>query len=178
MLLALTASVLCRVISIAAFVAGCGGPSVVSVLPAQARVEAERASPLRVAVDATSTHLPLTVAGAGVAYGDVDRALARAIEHALEPTTQELARRSAAQLGLAVELVEAHAETSRDRLVVRLAVRATLRENAGNVYLAQTHAHASASAVVPAEHGAQVVLDCTDSIAHQLSGWLAGMDLR
>ena len=178
MLLALTARVLCRVFSIAALVASCGAPSVVSVLPAQARVEADHAGPLRVTVDATSTHLPLAVAGAGVAYGDVDQALARAIEHALEPTAQELARRNAQKLGLAVELVEARADYSRDRLVVRLAARATLRENAGNVYLAQTHAHSSASAVVPAERGAPVVLDCADSIAHQLSGWLGGMDLR
>jgi hypothetical protein len=178
MLLALTACVLCRLISIAALVVSCNGPSVVSVLPARATVQEDRARPLRIAVDATSTHLPLAVTGAAVAYGDVDRALELAIEHALESTAQDLARRNAQQLGLAVELVEAHAEYSHDRLVVRLAVRATLRENVGNVYLAQTHAHSSASAVLPVERGAKVVLDCTDSIGHQLSGWLGGMDLR
>jgi hypothetical protein len=178
MLLALTDAVLCRVISIAALVAGCGGPHVVSVLPARAATEAERSRPVRVSVDTTSTHLPLVVAGADVAYGDVDQALARAVEHALEPTTLELAQKNARPLGLSVELVEARAEYARDRLVVRLAVRATLRESSGNVYLAQTHAHSSASAVVPAERGAGAVLECTDSIGHQLSGWLGGMDLR
>jgi hypothetical protein len=181
MLLALSPNVLRRVFSIVVFVAfvvGCGGPSVVSVLPARPSAEEDRASPLRVVIDATTTHLPLAVAGANVAYGDVDRALARAVEHALETTSQDLARRNARQLGLAVDLVEAHAEYSHDRLVVRMTVRATLRETLGNVYLAQTHAHSSASAVVAAESGARVVLDCTDSIGHQLSGWLSGMELR
>ncbi len=178
MLLALTTSVLGRLIPILAFVVGCGGPSVVSVLPARATYKEDPPRSVHVALDATSTHLPLVVTGTTIAYGDVDQALALAIEHALEPTTEELARRNAKHLELAVELVEAHAEYARDRLLVRLAVRATLRENSGNVYLAQTHAHAGASAVLPAENGARVVLSCADSIAHQLSGWLSGMDLR
>jgi hypothetical protein len=167
-----------RLIPILALVVGCGGPSVVSVLSAHASATEDQLTPVRVAVDATSTHLPLVVSGSDIAFGDIDRALARAIEHALEPTTQALARRNAKSLGLTVELVEAHAEYARDRLVVRLAARATLREDAGNVYVAQTHAHASASAVLPAENGAEVVLSCTDSLAHQLSNWLRGMDLR
>jgi hypothetical protein len=167
-----------RVISIAVLVASCGGERVVSVLPTRVPTEAEASPPLRVAVDTTSAHLPLAVSGASVAYGDVDRALARAVERALEPTLSDLTRRNAHKLTLSVELVEAHAEATRDRLIVRLAVRATLRENAGNVYLAQTHAHANASAAVPAEHGAPVVLDCVDSIGLKLAGWLGGMDLR
>jgi L-asparaginase II len=176
--LALTAFVVGRVFSIALLFAGCGGERVISVLPARTAIAAEASPPLRVAVDTTSTHLPLVVSGASIAYGDVDRALARAVEHALDPTLAELARRNARKLDLSVELLEARAEWTQDRVTVRLAVRATLRENAGNVYLAQTHAHASASAAVPAEHGAQVVLDCTDSIGRKLSGWLTGMDLR
>ncbi len=178
MLLALTSSVLNRLIPILEFVVGCGGPSVVSVLPARATQREEPPRSVHVTVDATSTHLPLAVSGTGVAYGDLDQALALAIEQALEPMTAELARRNAKHLGLSVELVEAHAEYARDRLVVHLAARATLRENSGNVYLGQTHAHAGASAVLPAENGGSVVLSCADSIAHQLSGWLSGMDLR
>jgi hypothetical protein len=177
-LLALTALVVGRVISIAVLVASCGGERVISVLPARTATEAEASPPLRVAVDTTSAQLPLAVSGASIAYGDVDQALTCAVERALEPTLRELARRHAQQLGLSVELLEARAASTHDGLIVRLAVRATLRENAGNVYLAQTHAHANASAAVPAERGAQVVLDCTDSIGRQLSGWLAGMDLR
>ncbi|HEX3777661.1 MAG TPA: hypothetical protein VHV51_24495 [Polyangiaceae bacterium] len=167
-----------RLISVAALVIGCGGGSVVSVLPARAPTEAERAPPLRVAVDATSTHLPLAVSGASVSYGDVDRALAQSIEHALSTTKRELAESDAHALGLSIELVDAHAEYTRDRLVVRMGVRATLRQSSGNVYLAQTHAHASASAMTSAERGAPVVLECADSIGRQLSGWLAGMDLH
>ena len=178
MLLALATRVLRHSLSLAVLVMGCSGSNVVSVLPAQPNIAQQRARPVRVTIDATTTHLPLAVAGANTSYGDVDHAFARAIEHALEATSEELAHRKAQPLGLAVELVEAHAEYSRDRLVVRMAVRATLRENSGNVYVAQTHAHATASAVVPPERGAPVVLDCTDSIADQLSGWLGGLDLR
>ena len=132
---------------------------------------------MNVVVDATNTHLPLAISGANVAYGDLDRALARAVEGALARLSGELAARHARRLELAVELVEAHAEYARERLVVRLTVRATLRESSGNVYLAQTHAHASASAVIAPERGATVVSDCDAAIARQLSGWLDGMSL-
>jgi hypothetical protein len=159
-------------------VASCGGEQVVSVLPARAPSELEAAPQVRVAVDATSAHLPLAVAGASIAYSDVDRAIARAVERALAPAATDLTRRSARKLGLSIELVEAHAESTQGRVLVRLTVRATLRENTGNVYLAQTHAHASASSALPAERGALVVLNCADSIAQQLAGWLAGIDLH
>jgi hypothetical protein len=167
--------VLRELIPIVLIVVGCSGPRVISILPAQMTGSQDRASPLSVALDATNTHLPLPITGANIAYGDVDRALAQAIERALVQLSGELAARHARRLELAVELVDAHAEYSRERLVVRLTVRATLRESAGNVYLAQTHAHASASAVIAPERGASVVSDCDAAIARQLSGWLEGM---
>jgi hypothetical protein len=166
--------VLRKLIPIALIIVGCGGPRVISILPAQVASSEQRASPLSVVVDASNTHLPLPVSGANVAYGDVDRALSRSIEGALVRVSAELAARHARRLELAVELLDAHAEYSRERLVVRLTVRATLRENAGNVYVAQTHARASASAVILPERGASVVSDCDAAIARQLSGWLEG----
>jgi hypothetical protein len=169
--------VLRELIPIVLIVVGCTGPRVISILPTEVTGEEERAPALSVAVDASNTHLPLPISGASIAYGDVDRALARAIERALGRLSGELAARHARRLELAVELVEAHAEYVRERLVVRLTVRATLRESTGNVYLAQTHAHASASAVIAPEHGATVVSDCDAAIARQLSGWLDGMSL-
>jgi hypothetical protein len=166
-----------QLIPIALIVAGCSGPRVISILPAQVARSEDRTPPLSVVVDATNTHLPLAISGANLAYGDVDRALSQAIERALVRLSAELAARHARRLELAVELIDAHAEYSRERLVVRLTVRATLRENAGNVYVAQTHARASASAVVAPERGATVVSDCDAALARQLSGWLDGMEL-
>jgi len=133
---------------------------------------------VHVSLDASSARLPLDVSGASVAYGDVDRALIESIERATRPLAEELVRRRARPLELTLELVNAHAEYDHGRLLVRLGVRATLRERAGNLYLAQTHARATASAALPAERGSNVVLDATNALGDQLSNWLAGMDLR
>lgn len=161
-----------------ALVSACSGTRVVSVLSDRAHERSELASPLRVTIDATNAHLPLSVAGANVAYGDVDHALAGSVERATRPLVAELARRNARPLELAIEIVEAHADEEQGRLLVRMSVRATLRERAGNTYVAQTHAHASTSAVVPADHGGKAVLEVTDSLGDKLAGFLAGLDLR
>jgi hypothetical protein len=133
-----------------------------------------RLETLRVQVDATSAHLPLAVTGSNAVYTDVDRALDRSVESAVAALAAELGTLRAQQLELFVELVEAQAEYSDATLVVRMVVRATLRDKLGNSYLAQTYARWSASAHVAPEVGAKIVLDCTDAIGSQLSGWLAG----
>jgi len=133
---------------------------------------------MSIALDTSNVHLPLEVSGANVAFGDVDRAVVGSVERATRSVAEDLARRHARPLEMTVELVSAHAEYERGRLLVRLAVRATLRERAGNVYLAQTHARGASSAVIAAERGGKVILETTDALGEQLSGWLAGMDLR
>jgi hypothetical protein len=152
--------------------------SVISVLPAQAMAQEAVPQPVSVRVDATTVRLPLVVSGAEVAFSDVDRALSRSVRKAIAAPMSKLTLAPGAHLDLQVEIVEAHAEYSHERLVVGLAARATLRREKGNAYVAQTHAHATASEHGPAAHGATAVLVCTDSIATDLARWLLGLDLR
>ena len=163
---------------IGALTSACSGTRIVSVLPEQAQTRAHAAPLLLIRVDATSTQLPLAVAGASIAYGEVDRALAVSVEHATRTLSEELARRHARPLAFTVEIVDAHAEDDRGRLLVRMTVRATLRERAGNAYVAQTHAHANASAAFAPDEGGKAVLEVTDSLGGELAGFLAGLDLR
>ncbi len=156
----------------------CSGTRVVSVLAERPSASIEHMPPLLTTIDASNAHLPLNVSGASVAYGDVDRALADSVERATRSLAEELAQKHARPLELTLEIVDAHAEYERERLLVRLGLRATLRERAGNTYLAQTHVHASAAATVTPERGAKIVLEATDTLGGKLSGWLAGMDLR
>ncbi len=128
------------------------------------------------AIDVTSVHLPLAVSGANVAYSDVDRALGRSI--ARETAGFEGRWGSAGRpLELDVELIEAHAEYAGGRLVVRLTTRSTLRDRAGNRYIAQTYARGSDSATVVVDQGGAVVRSATDAVGRRLAGWLAGLDL-
>jgi hypothetical protein len=146
--------------------ASCGAPSVLSVLPVRHAPEvAPPISPLTVSLNATSVRLPLVVSGASVAYADVDRALHRSIEVATLTVAHQEIRPPGEPLEPHVELVEARADYSRDRLIVELPVRATLRQRAGNTYVAQTHAHSSASAVVAPERGARAVLTARTRLA-------------
>ncbi|HEY2409024.1 MAG TPA: hypothetical protein VGI10_23630 [Polyangiaceae bacterium] len=164
--------------SIAVLGIGCSSGNTISVLPIPNVPRNNGASVLRIDVDTTSTHLPLGVSGARLAYRDVDRALEQSLEKALTPELGRLAERHPQKLVLFVELVEAHAEYAHDRLVVELGVRATLRERAGNVHLAQTHAHHAASTTSAPEHGAPAVVECTEAISAALADWLAGIDLH
>jgi len=164
---------------IAPLLFGCSA-AVVSVLPAHGPNAALTAAPPPIAVvlDATTVPLPLGVKGAGVSFGDVDRALLRSVEQAVAAASPRLTLPPGSHLELQVELVDGRAEYSRGQLVVVLAARATLRHRKGNTYVAQTHAHATASAHSPPEHGASAVLACTDKIATDLTGWLLGLELH
>ena len=156
---------------------GCSSPSIVSVIRSPSHAP-RPGSRLEIRVDATSAHLPLNVVGASVAFADVDRALERSVEQALAPLEDELEAHHASRRELFVELTSAHVEYIRGQLVSELTVRATLRQMSGNAYLAQTHAHSNASSTTAPESGAFVLIQCTDAIASQLSGWLSGMNLN
>ena len=129
--------------------------------------------PLRVIVDTSSLHLPLAVVGANVTFTDLDAALAWSVERALLPIKSRLAKPNARALELHVELLEARAEETSGQLGVSLVARATLRQRAGNAYVAQTHAHARCSGAPAPSGGSQVVLQCTTAVARQLQGWLS-----
>ncbi|HEX4338862.1 MAG TPA: hypothetical protein VH062_23310 [Polyangiaceae bacterium] len=152
---------------------GCASQRVVSVL-SQNDLHAMSAVAPSVVVEATSVRLPMPVSGAAVAYADVDRALDEAISAAAVPVLEAHGR---GRYELVVELIEAHAEYAGSRLVVALTVRATLRGRAGNTYVAQTHARATASGAVAPEQGGSVVLTASHSIASKLAGFLLGLEL-
>lgn len=160
-----------------ALIAACS-QTVISVLPAQTPRQIRAPVPVEVAVDATGVFMPMHVSGAGVAYSDVDRALARSLESALAAVFPRLSLASDQRLLLRVEILETHAEYAEGRLVVRMATRATLRRVRGNAYIAQTHAHTSHSALVSPQRGSSVVIACTDAISTELSGWLLGLELH
>jgi len=155
--------------------AGCA-PHVVSVLSATQGAAAERPMPLHVMVESTAVRLPLPVGGANVAFSGVDRALLRSTERAFSPILSKLG--GARRFEVIVELIEARAEYSGDQMVITLETRATLRATVGNAYIAQTHAHASATASGPPERGQDAVRGATDAIGKQLAGWLLGQDLE
>ncbi len=167
-------------IALAALVAACATEHVVSVLPVDAKDHAGAVTPpvLGVDVESTSVKLPLPVNGTDVAYRDVDRALANSVEHATTDRAATLFAEQKHAYQLFVELVDAHADYAADRLVVRLAVRATFRRATGNVYIAQTHARCAISELVPPESGAAVVRRCADSIGRDLDRWLSGIELH
>src|SRR5579859_5903795 len=134
---------LLRIVPLCVVALGCRPTNVVSALSSRASPTPafEHAdAPLKVRVDATSAHLPLSVAGSNIVYTDVDHALEQSIRTALAVAPGRSAIAAGRQRELLVEIVEAQAELPNGRLVVRMIVRATLRENAGNAYVAQTHA--------------------------------------
>jgi len=157
--------------------AGCAPVHVVSVLsPHEARHEGALTPPLTVIVDSASVRLPVTVAGAAVAYADVDRVLEDAVLSASLPA---IARRGGERrYELFVEIVEARAEYSGGRLVFELTTRATLRDRNGNTYIAQTHARSRASRTVPPEGGASEVRTVAETIGTELAGWILGLEVR
>jgi len=128
---------------------------------------------LQIQVDSSNLHLPLRVAGGSLAFVDVDHALAIAIERALSSIKQALSIGSAVSYLLQVELLEARAEQTGDRIVVELVARVTLRTKSGNVYVAQTHSHARNAGAMDARTPRTPSASVTESIASQLQGWIS-----
>jgi hypothetical protein len=131
---------------------------------------------LQVRVDATSAYLPVAVIGSNVVFTDVDRALEQSIRAAVSGQSARTATWAARPLELFAEIIEVQAESAGGRMVVGMIVRATLRANSGNPYIAQTYARSSASGPVGPEQGAELVRSCTDGVGNHLAGWLAGLN--
>lgn len=158
----------------------CSSTQWISVLPLQgvapSRVGYDEDA-LRVQVDASAVHLPLRAIGSHIAFIDVDSAVDAAVERATMATKRQLTQSGSQSHTLLVEIVEARAEVASDQLLVQLNVRATLRQKTGNVFVAQTHAHAICTGPLAESNGSQVVRDCAESVALQLRGWLTGFSL-
>ena len=78
---------------------------------------------------------------------------------------------------LSVEVTGAGAQYDGGRVIFSVAVRATLRARAGNVYLGQTQASCRQGGIAPPDKGGPIMYKCMMEIGRDLDGWLEGVDL-
>ena len=164
------------------FVAGCGGSGEVVPLLSAAGIPLTQPTtvPLEVVTRSTAVRDPLTMRGASVAYADVEGALGHAISSATVPWAQARHDHGPDGAGwqLFVEITNADASYDDGRVIFSLAVRATLRARAGNIYLAQAQASCRQGGIVAPEKGAPIMYRCMMEIGRDLAGWLDGVDLN
>jgi hypothetical protein len=127
----------------------------------------------------TAVHDPLRVQGSNVAYVDIESALGHAISSATVPWAQAHLTHPTSKDGwqLFVEIINADANYDDGRVIFSVAVRATLRVRAGNVYLAQTQASCRQGAYAAPDRGAHTMYRCMMEVGRDLAGWLDGIDL-
>jgi hypothetical protein len=137
------------------------------------------AAPLRVVTRSTAVHDPLPMRGSGAVYSDVESALGYAIASATLPWANQHRAHPGARDGwqLFVEVTNADAQFDDGRVIFSVAVRATLRARAGNVYLAQTQASCRQGGVTAPDKGGPIMYKCMMEIGRDLDGWLEGVDL-
>lgn len=134
------------------------------------------AIPLEVVTRGTGVPDPIVVKGSNIVYGDTEAALGLAVSSACVPWANQHRAQRPDGWQLFVELIQADALSTDDRLTISLGVRATLRTRDGNRYLAQTQAHCRQAGLVAPENGGPVVYACMTRIGRDLSGWLAGVE--
>jgi hypothetical protein len=132
--------------------------------------------PLEVVTRSTAVRDPLPVDGSSVAFGDFESALGHAISSAAVPWAD--AHRDLRPEGwqLFVEVTGAEAEYSSGRMLVTVAVRATLRTRTDAVYLGQTEASCRDGGLVAPDQGASVLYRCMKRIGRDLTGWLGAVE--
>jgi len=146
---------------------GCGS-RIVPVEPHGAAASGTSSSDpsFEVVARTSSVKDPLPVSGAGVAYGDLERALGRAVLRGVRPIHDHT---------LTVELVSAEADYAHARLAISLVARVTLRRREGNAFVAQTQIICRDSSSVAPESGGAVVWSCMTHLGRDLGGWLEGL---
>jgi hypothetical protein len=163
--------------------AGCGGGAkqIVPLLAAAGVPLTSPATvPLEVVTRSTAVQDPLPLRDTDVVYADIESALGYAISSSTVPWAASHRRDAASADGwqLFVEIITADALYWRGRVVFSVGVRATLRNRAGNVYLAQTQASCRQGGIVPPAKGAPIMYRCMMEVGHDLAGWLEGVDLE
>jgi len=135
--------------------------------------------PLRVVTRSTAVDDPLPMRGSSVAYGDIEAALGHAIASATVPWADAHRSHPSSKDGwqLNVEIINDDAAYDDRRVIFSVAVRATLRMRAGNVYLAQTQASCRQGGIAEPDRGAPIMYRCMMEIGRDLAGWLDGVDL-
>jgi hypothetical protein len=119
---------------------------------------------LEIVTASTTVKEPLEVKGASVAFVELAPALREAVATVVDGSFQKWR--------LSLELVEANAELSSGRLIVRMTARATLRSRADNSYIAQSQHVCTASGVVPELDGEKVAHACLLELARDTASWL------
>lgn len=169
------------VVICALLTAGCEGSRHVVRLLETAGVPLTPATsvPLRVVTRSTAVHDPLPMRGSDATYGDVESALGYAVSSATVPWASQHRSLPASKDGweLFVEVTNADAHYDEGRVVFTVAVRATLRARAGNVYLAQTQASCRQGGIAQPDQGGSIMYKCMMEIGRDLDGWLEGVDL-
>jgi hypothetical protein len=156
----------------------CGGHRIVPLL-ASAGVPVTRSHasvPLEVVTRSTSVNDPLPVSGASVVYGDFEAALGHAVSTAAVPWADKNQDRRPGGWQLFVEVTKAEAEYDGTRIIVTIAVRATLRARVGGTHIAQTETACRDGGLLPADQGAPVLYACMMRIGRDLASWLAAAD--
>lgn len=162
--------------------AGCGGgrTEIVPLLTAAGIPLTSPANvPLEVVTRSTAVRDPLPVRKTDVVYADVEAALGHAVSSSTVPWADSHRRSVGGSEGwqLFVEIINADAEYDEGRVIFSVGVRATLRNRAGNVYLAQTQTSCRQGGIVPPSKGAPIMYRCMMEVGHDLAGWLGGVDL-
>jgi hypothetical protein len=169
------------IVLVALFTTGCGASRQIVPLLTSAGVPLTQPTlvPLRVVTRSTAVRDPLRLRGTDVLYGDVEATLGHAIASATVPWADAHRAHSTSKEGwqLSVEVTNADAEYDDGRVVFSLAVRATLRARAGNLYLGQTQASCRQGGIVAPDQGAPIVYRCMMEVGRDLAGWLDGVDL-
>jgi hypothetical protein len=160
---------------VGALSAACIGQRII-VLRAQRAIEGAEQAPhaLHVITSIDEAADPMPLRGNGVAFAGVATTLGNAIGAA---TVSWSASHAAQRLGgweLRVALIQSRAEVSGGRITVELAARVTLSATLGQIYLAQTHGYCKQTDVLTDDPTATVYA-CMESMAHDLAGWLEGV---
>jgi hypothetical protein len=149
---------------------GCG-PTLVHV-PVPSPAQASSNAWLDVQARSATTE-PIPVTGSCTAFVDVGTAL----QGAVRDSTRTWAEKHAGgkKRVLTVELTHAEAEYAKGRLGLAMVARATLHEQEGNVYVAQTQVVCRESEWNTPEHGATIVTSCALHLGREIEGWLEGL---
>lgn len=174
-------SVRVAISTLALLIVGCAGsPEIVPLLSAAGVPLTEPTTvPLRVVTRSTAVDDPLRMHNTTVAYGDIEGALGHAVSSATVPWANGHRAHPTSKDGweLTVEITNDDATYEDPRVVFSIAVRATLRARAGNIYLAQTQASCRQGGIAEASKGAPIMYRCMKEIGRDLAGWLDGVDL-
>ena len=165
--------------------AGCGSSGGTEIVPLLAAAGIPLTSPatvpLEVVTRSTAVRDPLPLQRTNVVYGDIEAALGHAVSSSTVPWAERHRRNGAEATKdgwqLFVEITSADAQYEGGRVIFSVGVRATLRNRAGNVYLAQTQTSCRQGGIVRPDNGAPIMYRCMMEVGHDLAGWLEGVDL-